>query len=145
MPLPVSVGGQSLSLPRDVGQQRPALAGSAGRDVVLGVRSEDMEDAIIAGGDVVGNRRRAKVTLVEALGSEIMVHFAVNAPKPRTADIALLAKEQGADEVPHDETSRWIASFAARSRVRVGDEIQVVVDIERMHWFDPESGLSIRS
>jgi multiple sugar transport system ATP-binding protein len=39
----------------------------------------------------------------------------------------------------------FVASFAPRSRVRAGDDIAVVVDRERIHFFDPETGLTIRS
>ena len=36
-----------------------------------------------------------------------------------------------------------MASFAPRSRVRAGDQIEVVVDTERLHFFDPETGDAI--
>ena len=51
------------------------------------------------------------------------------------------------DEVPaHTEITgtRFVASFAPRSRVRAGDQIEVVVDTERMHFFGPETGAAIR-
>jgi hypothetical protein len=35
-------------------------------------------------------------------------------------------------------------TFAPRSRVRVGDQVEVVVDTERMHFFDPDTGNAIR-
>ena len=38
-----------------------------------------------------------------------------------------------------------MASFAPRSRVRIGDEIEVVVDTERLHFFDPETSEAIRA
>ena len=37
-----------------------------------------------------------------------------------------------------------MAAFAPRSRVKIGDTIEVVVDTERMHFFDPETGEAIR-
>ena len=37
-----------------------------------------------------------------------------------------------------------MAAFAPRSRVRIGDEVEVVVDTERMHFFDPGTGMAIR-
>jgi multiple sugar transport system ATP-binding protein len=36
-----------------------------------------------------------------------------------------------------------VASFAPRSRVRAGDQIEVVVDTERIHFFDPDTGIAI--
>jgi multiple sugar transport system ATP-binding protein len=40
--------------------------------------------------------------------------------------------------------TRLIAAVAPGSRVRSGDEVEVVVDTERMHFFDPVTGVAIR-
>ena len=85
------------------------------------------------------------VSLVEALGAQIVVHFEVDGPKVVTADTKLLENDAHTDEVPHHEIgTRFVAAFAPQSRVRVGDQVEVVVDTERMHFFDPETGNSIR-
>ena len=62
-----------------------------------------------------------------------MVHFDVDAPKVVTADTKLLEKDAHTDEVPtHEiEGTKFVAAFAPRSRVKVGDTIEVVVDTER--------------
>ena len=76
-----------------------------------------------------------------------MVHFEVDAPKVVTADTKALEKDAHTDEAPtHTEIegSRFVAAFAPRSRVKIGDTIEVVVDTERMHFFDPETGEAIR-
>ena len=39
---------------------------------------------------------------------------------------------------------KWVASFAPRSRVAIGDNVKIVVDMERVHWFDPETSEAIR-
>ena len=112
----------------------------------MGIRSEDMEDARIARGAEDTSRLQAKVTNTEALGSEIVVHFNVDAPRVVTEDTKLLEQDLGTQEVPHHEdATRFVASFAPRSRVRIGDEIEVVVDTERIHLFDPDTGNTIRS
>ncbi len=73
-----------------------------------------------------------------------MVHFQLDAPRVVTEDTKLLDKDAHTAELPtHDET-KFVASFAPRSRVRTGDEVEVVVDAERMHFFDPETGQTIR-
>ena len=43
-----------------------------------------------------------------------------------------------------DKGVRWVASFAPRSRVRMGDDIEIVVDVERVHYFDAETSEAIR-
>jgi multiple sugar transport system ATP-binding protein len=148
--LTVALAQQTLRLDPAVAEQRPALAGYVGRDVVIGVRSEDMEDAMLASAGGEANTLRATVQLVEALGSEVMVHFGMEAPLPETEDTKLLAEDQGVAEVAggvlESEVgrNRWVASFAPRSRVRFGQEINVTVDTERMHFFDPQSSDAIR-
>jgi multiple sugar transport system ATP-binding protein len=124
---------------------RPALAKYVGRDVAVGIRSEDMEDAGLVRDAPEESRLRATVNLTEALGSEIVVHFEVKAPKVVTEDTKELERDAHTEDVPiaHHGTS-FVASFAPRSRVRAGDDVEIVVDRERMHFFDPETGLAIR-
>ena len=74
------------------------------------------------------------------------MHFEVDAPRVVTEDTKLLEKDCGTQDVPHHRGRHaFVASFAPRSRVRPGDEIEVVVDTERMHFFDPDTGNTIRS
>jgi multiple sugar transport system ATP-binding protein len=144
--LELHVGGSTLEIPSSTLDERPALKGYAGKQVAVGVRSEDMEDASIA--NVPDERRvKGKVTLTEALGSEIIVHFTFPGQKVVTEDTKLLEMEGGGDElhIQADEGVKWVASFAPRSRVHMGDEIEIAVDVERVHYFDPETSLAIRN
>jgi len=126
--------------------RRPALASYVGRDVAAGVRSEDMEDARLVRDAPADSKLRATVSLVEALGSEIVVHFNIDAPRVVTPDTQLLEKDAHTEDVPHvHDQTKFVAAFAPRSRVRSGDTVEVVVDTERMHFFDPQTGASIRS
>ena len=63
-----------------------------------------------------------------------------------TEDTRLLDRDAHTEDVPAHmvEGTRFVASFALRSRVRAGDQVEVVVDTERMHFFDPETGNAIR-
>jgi multiple sugar transport system ATP-binding protein len=104
-----------------------------------------MEDARVARSGPDAARLRATVDLTEALGSEIMVHFRVAAPRVVTEDTAELAKDAQTHDLPATQDGTpFVASFAPRSRVRPGDTVEVVVDRERMHFFDPETGTAIR-
>ncbi len=86
------------------------------------------------------------MTLTEALGSEVVVHFELDVPKVETADTKLLEKESGANEValPPTAATRFVASFAPRSKVRPRDNIEVSIDTERLHFFDPDSGNAVK-
>ena len=143
--LAVELGGVVLPLPDQVVADRPALKAYEGREVAVGIRSEDMDDAGLARNAPDDARLRAKVDLTEALGSEIVVHFSVDAPRVITEDTKELMKDAQTADLPMvQHGTPFVASFAPRSRVRSGDEIEVVVDRERMHFFDPETGLAVR-
>ena len=144
--LAVRLGSATIRLHPAVAKERPALASYVSREVAVGIRSEDMEDARLVRDAAADTRLKATVSLVEALGAQIVVHFDVDAPKVVTADTKLLDKDAHTDDVPtHEiEGTKFVAAFAPRSRVKIGDTIEVVVDTERMHFFDPETGEAIR-
>jgi multiple sugar transport system ATP-binding protein len=133
-----------LTVPESLLKAKPALRNYLGRKVVMGVRSEDMEDAALK--NVPGDQRiQARITLTEALGSEIIVHFIFDAERVETADTKLIAQESGEEELhTHGDGVKWVASFAPRSKVRAGDTIEIAIDLERVHLFDPETSEAIR-
>jgi multiple sugar transport system ATP-binding protein len=141
----VVLGAARLRLHPAVPQQRPALQSYVGQPVAVGIRSEDMEDARLVRDAERDSHLNATVALIEALGAQIMVHFPLDAPRVVTEDTKLLEKDAHTEDVPHADTTKFVAAFAPRSRVRAGDEIQVAVDTERMHFFDPQSGEAIRT
>jgi multiple sugar transport system ATP-binding protein len=127
---------------------RPDLEAHVGRDVILGIRPEDVEDVALAG-DVPPERRlRGNVELREALGSEILVHLRVDAPPARADAIRELAEDRGderaiAGEGAEDNRALVVARFGARSRVHEGEAVEAAVDTRSLHFFDPENGLGI--
>ncbi len=54
--------------------------GYEGRKVVLGIRPEDMEDASLVSDAPAERRITSTVELREALGSDVVVHFTIDAP-----------------------------------------------------------------
>jgi multiple sugar transport system ATP-binding protein len=147
--LVAEAGGQRIVLGEETVSARPALKSFEGRKVVLGIRPEDLEDAALAT-DVPADRRlRGKVELREALGSEIMVHFTIDAPPALTEDVRELAQDIGDERAVKEATegtqqqTTMVGRFGARSSVRVGETAEVAVDTRALHFFDPESGLGI--
>jgi multiple sugar transport system ATP-binding protein len=143
--LSAKVGSQAISLDGETLSQRPALKDYEGRDVVLGVRPEDLEDLSLAAGAPDGHKLNGKVQLTEALGSEIMVHFTIDAHHAVTEEMRELAEDTGDDRaLEHkDERATLVGRFGARSRVRIGDDVAVAVDTRALHFFDPQTGLGI--
>ena len=141
----LTIGTSTLKVPASVFAARPGLAAYAGRAVAVGARSEDMDDASLKTDTPEDQLLHGHVTLVEALGSEIVVHFNLDGKPVVTEDTKLIEEETGGDELTlGDGGVRWVASFAPRSRVKMGDDVKIAVDVERLHWFDPQSGESIR-
>jgi multiple sugar transport system ATP-binding protein len=143
--LSAKVGSQSITLDGETLSQRPGLKEFEGRDVVLGVRPEDLEDLSLAPNAPDGHKLRGKVQLTEALGSEIMVHFTVDAQHAVTEEMRELAEDTGDDRAleHRDEAATLVGRFGARSRVRPGDDVNVAVDTRALHFFDPQTGLGI--
>ncbi|HEY1280532.1 MAG TPA: sn-glycerol-3-phosphate ABC transporter ATP-binding protein UgpC [Acidimicrobiales bacterium] len=127
---------------------RPALRGYDGRSVAVGIRPEDMYDVDEKPDAPADQRLHASVLLTEALGSEVVVHFTVDAPKVETEHAKELAADAGADElvgVLEQEGTPFVARFGPRTRVGAGDRIELFVDTARTHFFDLDTGLSITS
>jgi multiple sugar transport system ATP-binding protein len=147
--LAVEAGGQRMVLGEETLSARPALKNYEGRKLILGIRPEDLEDGALAT-DVPADRRlNGRVELREALGSEIMVHFTIDAPPALTEDVRELAQDIG-DERAVQEASQgakqettMVGRFGARSKVKPGETAEVAVDTRSLHFFDPETGLGI--
>jgi multiple sugar transport system ATP-binding protein len=89
----VEFAGISLRVPEETFQQRPALAARDGGKVVLGIRPEDIEDPQFINDRLEGADIRVVVDIREAMGSEVYVHFGVDAPPVITDDTIDLAAD----------------------------------------------------
>jgi multiple sugar transport system ATP-binding protein len=147
--LSVTFGDQRLALGDDVLGARPGLKAYEGKEVVLGIRPEHLEDASLARETVAEKQIRGEIELTEALGSELMVHFKVNAPPALTEDIKELAADVGEDvvaeleEASAEQQTTIVGRFSVESRVREGETAEVAVDTRALHFFDLDSGHGI--
>jgi multiple sugar transport system ATP-binding protein len=145
----IAFGGIELATPDATFAARPELKAYEGRQVIVGIRPEDMEDAALVEG-VPGDRRiRSRVILREALGADVLVHFTVQAPIVMTEDVKELARDVGQEAVAAAQQSAqrgesiFLARLSPRTGAREGEEIELAVDVERLHFFDPETGRGI--
>ncbi len=131
----VKLGSQEIDLPDAIVVKRPALRAYAGKDVVVGMRPEHLRAASpeITGPKLVGN-----VDLVEALGSELVVHFTIDAHR------VLAEGAVDKDEAAAVKSGEGVARVEAKTPVKPGDKMTFSVDIEDMQFFDTETGLAIR-
>ncbi len=141
------LGSQRLAIADEVFSSRPALKGYAGSKVVLGIRPEHLEDAALEPDTPADRRIRGQVQLREALGSEIMVHFNVDATPALTEDVRELAQDLGDERIVQQEEppreTGMVGRFGARSQVQEGEVAEVAVDTSALHFFDLETSLGI--
>jgi multiple sugar transport system ATP-binding protein len=142
-------GDHRLRIDDDLVRERPGLKAYEGKKVVLGIRPEDMEDAALVARSPEDRRLPAKVELREALGSEILIHFTVEAPIVLTEDTKELAADVGTEsledlqERAKEAKSSFVAQLNPRTAAREGEGMELFVDTKRLHFFDPDSGLGI--
>jgi multiple sugar transport system ATP-binding protein len=145
----VTFAGQALSIPRTTAADRPELKAYDGKRVILGMRPEDMEDAALMTDAPADRRLKAPVVLLEALGADVVAHVTVSAPPVLTEDVKELASDVGAEAVEHVERaastgeSTFLARLSPRTGAKQGEPLELVVDTERLHFFDPETGKGI--
>jgi multiple sugar transport system ATP-binding protein len=120
--LAVTFAGHRLTVTDAVLERRPGARAHVGAEVVVGFRPEDLEDAAFAGAAPAGDGTTldVTVTLAEPLGSEVVAHFDVGG-------------------------ANWLARLNPRTGVKAGSAVRLVVDVERLHLFDPVSGTSLRA
>jgi len=144
------VGDQRITLDDELLSHRPALRAYEGRDVILGIRPEELEDAQLVPDAPQDRRLRGRLALREALGSEIVAHVVVNATPAVTEDIRELAADIGDEDgagqrglAAEENEATIVARFGPRSEAREGEPLEMVVDTRELHFFDPETSLGI--
>jgi multiple sugar transport system ATP-binding protein len=133
----VKLGDTTIPLRRN----RPGLAGRpTGSPVAVGVRPEAFSHRREEGNDAC---LKVVPALVETLGSELLVHFTVNAPAVDSADARAWA-EGDAETISHlrdtAEGERFVARLDAASGCRAGEPTELWFASNRILLFDPESG-----
>ena len=135
--LPARVEGNTLHLPFvDVQVDQSIVDRLKGDMAVVGIRPEYLKDASL-GDSLPGNAVRftATVDQTEWLGNEQYAYI------PYETDPSVQSKLDELDRELDGEGMRtqMIVNLDARSRVREGDEAELVFDPALMHVFDPET------
>jgi multiple sugar transport system ATP-binding protein len=136
----LELGEVALPLPPPLLARLPGLASYAGRKVVVGIRPEDIEDAALVP-SANGNSLPVEIKLAEALGSEVIAHFPLGGVTEATD--AAPASEVPLLEAASASGVSLTARLSPRSSARTGQPLRVVIDLERLHFFDPETDEAI--
>jgi multiple sugar transport system ATP-binding protein len=119
----------------------PQLAGSNGRAVTVGIRSECLHPA---GERPDLPRLDATVMLVEALGAQSIVYLRVDAPQITADGLVETTEHSTGDPSAPLVRPNLVATFPAHAAPTVGDTLPVAVDAGCLHYFDRESGAPLR-
>ncbi|HEY7835706.1 MAG TPA: sn-glycerol-3-phosphate ABC transporter ATP-binding protein UgpC, partial [Ktedonobacterales bacterium] len=112
---------QTLTLSGHAAEAVGGQATAEGRDVVVGIRPEDMRAGAGDGAD--GATIKGTVDVVEHLGNEQLVYMQV----------------PGAFHPEGTESHAVTARADSRAVIRTGDTIGLVVDTSKAHVFDPQT------
>jgi multiple sugar transport system ATP-binding protein len=132
----VVIGSNTLRLDPATLENRPGLREHDGQNVIVGIRPEDFEDASMIEHDTTDRQVTSDVTLIEALGSELMVHFNIDARTVDSGDPDAVEEQEGA--------ANAVGRFHPRSGARMRQPITVAVNTENMHFFDFADHRAIR-
>jgi multiple sugar transport system ATP-binding protein len=140
--MPASVDGDTVKLPMAEMHLPGRLIDKvreAGDNLIAGVRPEAFEDAALVGDKLDrGVTFRARIDLVESLGSEIFVHFALDHQGVESAELQELAEDAGSAEVPGGGRGTVVARLDAASKATEGQEAELWVDTNKVNFFKPD-------
>src|SRR5690625_4746907 len=143
--LQIQLGSDVLNIPAEAVANYPRIKEYPGRRVAVGMRPEHFYRP--DGGASEGRTLRAEVNLVEALGSEVLVHFQTDAKPVVSEDVrAAVDDDEAFAELETRATGgmQFTARFDPSSPPKLGDTIEISYKTETMHFFDLETGLALR-
>jgi multiple sugar transport system ATP-binding protein len=135
-------GPHELALNPELVTERPALRTYAGRRVALGVRPEDIAHEQ----GLEGAHLEVIVDIREDMGSEVFLHFAVDAPPIKADELRELVGDEAVEAVDaqtHHHGSPFVAKVARGSAAREGERATLTVNTRLLHAFDLETGDAI--
>jgi multiple sugar transport system ATP-binding protein len=133
----VRFGSYNLALPAG------SPMATASRRVILGLRPTDFEHA--AGADPALPRMRVRADVVEELGAETHIIFAVDAPRVSAEAVRAATEDEDGTLFADDQRAQFTARVDGRKRVSPGDELDLAVDTGQFHFFEPETGATLAS
>ncbi len=119
--------------------RRPVRSGN----VILGIRPEHFEDAALA--DAALPQIEVEVAVVEELGADAHVIFPIDAPRVVAEELKAAVEDEGEALIADDARSLFNARVDPRAQAHPGDRIRLSVDSTQFHFFDPETGATLRS
>ena len=136
----VNFAGQKVRLGAKALERHPGLENRMGDQLVVGIRPGDFEAAQVAGrpADMTAN-----VDVAEVLGSETFIHFELASPPVVTPDIEELLADSGGDTSSLGDTTKFSARVSSDVPIHSFETLDLVIDTDKFHFFDPTTGLRV--
>jgi multiple sugar transport system ATP-binding protein len=148
--MPATVHDDTVELPIGHVRLPPELhdkvGPDGGRPLIAGIRPENFEDVHLVGdARERGSTFRAKIDVVESMGSELYAHFVVSSGEAiESQELRELAEDAGTGEVPSSGgEGQIVARLDPAARVSEGQEAELWVDASKIHLFEPQSGRNL--
>jgi multiple sugar transport system ATP-binding protein len=122
-----------------------AAGGHKSRDVIVGMRPEHFEDAAFVDAGAPSRLTfKAKIDVVESMGSELYAYFGVESEEVESEQLADLAKDAGMEDLPSSGSGQQIvARLDPGSRAAPDATIELSLDTSEIKVFDPDGGRSL--
>jgi multiple sugar transport system ATP-binding protein len=117
------------------------------RKLIAGIRPEDFEDASLVSDEARkrGATFKTNIDVLEWMGAELYAHFSIEQQGIESQELAELAAAAGTADVPSagGDVEQIVARLDSASEAREGEEIELFVDLSKLHLFDLETGRNI--
>tara|TARA_B100001113_G_scaffold55072_1_gene40880 strand:+ start:19 stop:1194 length:1176 start_codon:yes stop_codon:yes gene_type:complete len=120
-----------------------ALKDYEGEEIVLGIRPEAFEDSVYANKKEFTEELSINVSLLEQLGSDTYIHFYKDINPVQTEAIEEILADEGEDISVLGTQTKFIARINPNATIEEGQNIKLAIDPTKLHYFNPETGLSI--
>mgnify|MGYP001192388252 FL=1 len=142
----ISSKGASLTFGEDqifVKDPPESLKDYEGKEIVLGVRPEAFEDSVYANKKEFSEEISIHVSLLEQLGSDTYIHFYKDINPVQTEAIEEILADEGEDISVLGTQTKFIARINPNATIEEGKNITLSINPSKLHFFNPETGLSI--
>ncbi len=148
--LPARLEGGQVRLPMGsypLREEQRSAVGEGDRDVIAGVRPEQLEDAALVGDDDRGSgiTFSAAIDVIEWMGSELFAYFGVEGAGATSDHLQEIAGDLETVEMSTGGAEQVVARLDAASTVTRGDTAELWLDTRRVLLFDPDSGERLAS
>ena len=113
------------------------------KEIVLGIRPEAFEDSVYANKNEFSEEINIHVSLLEQLGSDTYIHFYKDLNPVQTEAIEEILADEGEDISVLGTQTKFIARINPNATIEEGKNIKLSINPSKLHFFDPETGLSI--